>query len=133
MPGRRYVGMPFSSRIEIRTSPTPSSVIAFSTSIFGFGRNVCRSDTDGLLLLRRVCPQGVLDAVAELRKHLIGNIRRILRHEINADALGTDQADDLLDLFDKSRRSIGKQKVSFVKKEDELRLVEVAGLGKRLE
>ena len=77
--------------------------------------------------------QRVLDAVAELPRNFFGNVDRVLRHEIDADALRSDQAHDLFDLVDERGRRIVEQQMRFVKEEDELRLVGIADLGKRLE
>ena len=94
------VGRPFSSRNETSASPTPSSVIAFSTSSFGLARSVVRRGLDRLLVARREGAQRVLHAVAELAEHRVGNVERILRDEVDADALGADQPHDLLDLLE---------------------------------
>ena len=74
----------------------------------------------------------MLDAVAELGEHLFGDVGRILRNKIDADALRADEADDLLDLIDEGLRRVRKQQMGFVKKENELWLIEIAGLGQRL-
>jgi len=39
----------------------------------------------------------VLDVVAELSEHSVGNIERVLRDRINADPYETDEANHLLD------------------------------------
>jgi hypothetical protein len=94
---------------------------------------VCGGCLDGFLVARGEGAQGVLDAVAELAEDLFRHIERVLRDEIDADALGADQADDLLDLVGQRLRRIGKEQVGFVEEENELGLVEVAGFGQLLE
>ena len=51
------------------------------------------------LLDRCIGAQGVLNAITQLAQDRLGNIRRVLGDEIDADALRADQPDDLLDLF----------------------------------
>src|SRR6185369_17459756 len=82
---------------------------------------------------RRERPQGMLDAVAELAEHLVGNVVRILGAEVNADALRANQPHDLLDALEERRRSIIEQQVRLVEQKDQLRFFEVAGFGKVLE
>jgi len=43
----------------------------------------------------------MLEKVPKLAKDIIGHISRVLRDEINANTLGTDQADDLFNLVHK--------------------------------
>ena len=77
--------------------------------------------------------QGVLDAAAELGEDIFRQVARILRDEIDADALGADQANDLLDLVDQGLGRVIEQKVRFVEEEDELGLVRIADLREALE
>jgi hypothetical protein len=72
-----------------------------------------------LLFGRRVGAQGVLDAVAELGQDAFGQVARVLGDEIDADALGADQADDLLDLVDQGLGRVVEQQVGLVEEEDE--------------
>ena len=60
----------FSSSVEIRTSPTPSSVITVSVSRFGLRNEVAAADA--LLLLRRIGSQSVLTAGTELSRTFSG-------------------------------------------------------------
>ena len=83
---------------------------------------------DGFLIFWRKGAQGVLDAITELSQYVIGDIRRVLRDKPNADAFGTDQADNLLDLVQQHLRCIVKQQVRFIKEEHQLRLLKVARL-----
>src|SRR5215475_15640947 len=75
----------------------------------------------------------MLHAIAELSQHCFRHVQRVLCHEEDADALGADQANDLLDLFHKWLRRIVEQQMSFVEKEYELRLLGIANFGKLLE
>ena len=93
-------GTPLSSSVETSASPTPSWVIALAQSKSGLGRNVSAAVAHRLLLARRIGAQRMLDAVAELGQHRFGHVERVLRDEIDADALGADQADHLLDAVD---------------------------------
>jgi hypothetical protein len=78
-----------------------------------------RGHFDRFLIAGGKCAQRMLDAVAKLSQHDVGNILRTLRHEVHADALGTNQANDLLDLLDERRRGVVEHEVRFVEEEDE--------------
>ena len=114
-------------------SPTASSPIARSASSPGFGRSVSAADLHRPLIARREGAQRVLDAVAELPEHGVGNVRRVLRHEIDADAFGSDQAHDLLDLLDQRGRRVREQEMRLVEEKDEPRLLGIANLRQPLE
>jgi hypothetical protein len=86
-----------------------------------------------LLVLRREGAQRVLHAVAELPEHRLGDVERVLRHEVHAHALGADQAHHLLDLLQERLGRIAEEQVRLVEEEDELGLVGVAQLGQLLE
>ena len=86
-----------------------------------------------LLVLGREGAQRVLHAVAELAEHRLGNVERILRHEIHADAFRADQAHHLLDLVEQRLGRLVEQQVRLVEEEHELRLLRVADLGQLLE
>ena len=75
----------------------------------------------------------MLEAIAELAEHLVGNVERVLAHEENADALRADEPHDLLDLFLHRLRQVAEEQVSLVEEENELRLVHVADFGQPLE
>ena len=75
----------------------------------------------------------MLHAVAELAEHLAGHVVRHLRHEEDADALRADQPDRLRDRLEERLGRAVEEQVRLVEEEDELRLVEVAGLGQLLE
>ena len=75
----------------------------------------------------------MLHAVAELAQHRLGHIQRVLRHEIDADALRSDEPYDLLDLFEQRLGRIVEQQVRLVEEEDEFRLVGVADFGELFE
>ena len=51
----------------------------------------------GLRVARRVRAQRVLNAIAKLAEHDVGHVKRILRDEIHADALGAHKTHHLLD------------------------------------
>ena len=82
---------------------------------------------------RCVGAQGVLQAVTQLRQNAFGQVARVLRHEVDPDAFGPDQAHDLLDLLHQRRRGIIEQEMGLIEKEDEAWLVRVAHFGKLLE
>ena len=67
----------------------------------------------------------MLDAVAELAEDVLRDVRRALGDEIDADALGTDESDDLLDLGLEGLGGIFEQHVRLVEEEDELGKVHV--------
>ena len=85
-----------------------------------------------LLVARREGAQGMLHAVPELAEHLVGDVDRILRHEVDAHALRPDEPHHLLDLLQQRGRGVGEEEVRLVEEEDELRLLRVADLGKVL-
>ncbi|KFB65996.1 MAG: hypothetical protein CAPSK01_004838 [Candidatus Accumulibacter vicinus] len=87
----------------------------------------------GFLVSRRERAQRVLNPVAKLPENGIGNVERILRDEVDADALGTDQTHHLLDLFQECRRRFVEQQMRFVEKEDQPGFVEVADFRQLLE
>ena len=74
----------------------------------------------------------MLYPIAELRKHLVRYVERVLRHEIDPDSLRADQTHHLLDLIQKSLRGIGEQKMRLVEEEAQLGLGLVADLGQFL-
>ena len=94
----------------------------------GIGAEGLCGGAHGFLVLRRIGAQGVLDAVAQLGQDADGHVARDLGDEIDADALGTDQADDLLDLGGEGLGSILEEHVGLVEEEDELREVQVTDL-----
>ena len=75
----------------------------------------------------------MLDPVAQLGGDLVGDVDRVLSDEVDADAFGADQPDDLLDLLEECVGGVLEQQVGFVEEEAQLRLVRVANLGERLE
>ena len=70
----------------------------------------------------------MLHAIAELTEDRLRNVERILRHEIHADALRTDQPDHLLDLLHQHFGRIVKQQVRFVEEQHHYGLRRVADL-----
>ena len=96
----------------------------------GIGAEGLGGSTDGFLVLGGIGPQGMLDTVAELAEDAVGDIGRVLRDEIDADALASDQAHHLLDLADQGRGGVGEKGVGLVEEEDELRQLLVADFGK---
>ena len=71
----------------------------------------------------------MLDAVAELPEHVIGDIRRILRDKPDANAFGADQTDDLFNLIQQDLRGVVEQQVRFVKEEHQLRFFQSPASG----
>ena len=100
-----------------------------ATSTPGLARKVSPRRLHRLLVARRVGAQRVLDAIAELAEHGVGHVDRVLRDEIDADALRADQAHDLLDLVEQRLGRIVEQQVRLVEEEDELRLCRIADFG----
>jgi len=72
----------------------------------------------------------MLDAVAELPEHELGNVERILRHEVDTDALGATRAYDCSDLLLKRLRGIAESRCASSKKKHELRLLRSPTSGK---
>ena len=94
----------------------------------GVGRGL-----DRLRVARREGAERVLDAVAHLGEHDVGHVERVLRDEVDADALRADQADDLLDLLEERLRRVVEEEMRLVEEEDQLRLLGIADLGQFLE
>ena len=92
-----------------------------------------RRRLDGLLVARGESAQGVLHTIAQLPKHAVGNVERVLRNEIHAHALGADQPHHLLHLLQQRRWRVGKQQVRFVKKEGQFRFGQITRFGQALE
>jgi hypothetical protein len=121
-------GTPLSSSVETSASPVPSWVIASKVEKAGFGRKGLGRRLHRLGFARRVGAERMLDAVAELGKHGFGHVERVLGDEIDADALGADQPDDLLDLLQQRLRRVVEQEVRLVEEEDQPRLLRIADL-----
>jgi hypothetical protein len=103
-------------RLEFRVGPE------------GLGRHL-----HGFLVLGREGAQRMLHAIAELAQHAVGNVERVLRHEVDADTLRADQPHHLLDALEQRPGGIVEQEMRLVEEEDEARFVEVADLGQPLE
>ncbi|MNS62004.1 hypothetical protein D3C72_950500 [compost metagenome] len=89
----------------------------------GVGRRAHR-----FLLARRIGAQRVLHAVAELGKNGFRHVERVLRHEIDADALGADKAHDLFHAFHQHPWRIVEEQMRLIEEEHETRLFRVAHL-----
>ena len=74
----------------------------------------------------------MLHAVGELGQYVVGDIRRALGNEVDADALGADQLDDLDDLLHERLGRVVEEQMRLVKEEDHARLVGIADLGQLL-
>ncbi len=114
--------------------------LAHAQTLDGLGGVEGRIDAEALrrrleaaLFGRGVGAQGVLDAVAQLGQDAVGNVGRVLGDEIDADALGADQAHDLFDLFAQGVGRVVEQQMGLVEEEDEARLFGVADLGQLFE
>ena len=90
----------------------------------GLGRGL-----DRFLVAGSEGPDGMLDTIAELSEGDIGDVEGILADEIDADALGPDEPDDLLDLLEEDLRGVGEQEMRLVEEKDELGLIQVSDFG----
>ena len=70
----------------------------------------------------------MLDPVAELAEDVLGDVGRALGDEVDAHALGADEADDLLDLGGQGLGGVLEEHMGLVEEEDELGKVHVADL-----
>ena len=95
------------------------------------GAERIRRHFHGLLVLGRIRTQGMLHAVAQLAQDIGRNVRRALRNEPDAHALGTDEANHLLDLVRKGLRRALEQHVGLVKEEHQLGQVHFPHLRQR--
>jgi hypothetical protein len=75
----------------------------------------------------------MLDAVTELAQHGLRQVQGILRHEIDSDALRTNEAHNLHDFVLNDFGQIGKKQMGFIEKENQLRFFWVANFRKALE
>src|SRR6185503_18012278 len=73
-----------------------------------------RGGPDRFLIARRERTQRMLHAIAELAEHRLWNVEWILRDEVDADALGSNQAYDLLDLLHERIRRVVEQQVRLI-------------------
>ena len=74
----------------------------------------------------------MLHTVAQLAEHSVGNIRRVLRDKIDADALGADKTDHLFDFIQQHLRRIVEQQMRLIEEEHQFGLVEIARLRQAL-
>ncbi|EWS64337.1 hypothetical protein Y695_02419 [Hydrogenophaga sp. T4] len=74
----------------------------------------------------------MLNAVAELTEHAVGNVQRVLRHKIDAHALGPHEAHHQLDALDQHFWRFVEQQVGLVEEEHQLGLFRVADFGQLL-
>ena len=75
----------------------------------------------------------MLHAVAELPEHGLGEIQRVLCHEVDADPFRADEARDLLDSLEQRLRRLVEEQMRFVEEEDQPWLLRVADLRQMLE
>ena len=69
----------------------------------------------------------------DIPEDILGDVIGVLRHEVDAHALGSDQPGHLFDLVDQRLGRVVEEQVRLVEEEDQLGLVGVAHLGQRLE
>ena len=98
----------------------------------GVGTHGAGGRLDRFLVARGEGTQRMLHPVAELSQHAVGNVERVLRHEVNAHALGADQPHHLLDLVQQGVGRILEQQMRLVEKERDFGLVQIAGFGQLL-
>ena len=82
-----------------------------------------------LLFLGGEGSERVLNPVTQLSEHRIGNICGVLRHEIDAHALASDETDNLLNLIHQALWRVREERVSLVEEEYQTRQFLVAHLG----
>ena len=73
----------------------------------------------------------MLDAVSELAQDVAGDVRGTLGDEPDANALGTDETDYLLDLVHQGLGRALEEHMGFVEEEDQFREVHLPYLGQR--
>src|SRR6185295_4061844 len=98
-------------RVEFRVGPE------------GLGRR-----RDRLLIAWREGAQRMLHAVAQLGQNLIRHVDRILRDQIDTDALRSYQTHNLLDFFHQRLRRVVEQQMRFVEKKYQLGFWGIADL-----
>ncbi len=74
-----------------------------------------------------------MNAQAQLRQHVIRQIRRRLGDEIHANTLGTNQTHHLLQAFLQRLGRVAEEQVRFIEEQRQQRLVSIAALGQLLE
>ena len=65
----------------------------------------------------------MLDPIAQLAEHILGHIRRILRDEKHANALGADQPRHLFNLGNQPIGRVVEQQMRLVEEKDQLWLL----------
>ena len=75
----------------------------------------------------------MLHPVAELTEDRLGDVEGALRYEVNADSLGADQADYLLNLLLEEWGRVVEEQVRFIEEKSDLGLLQVTRLGEALE
>ena len=132
--GRPASGTPFSARIVTAASPMPERRQQLLEVVELGLRERRDRRPQRLRVVGREGAQRVLDAVAELREDVAGTSFGVWVTKNDADALGADQPHGLLDDCRGTRRSrSSNSRCASSKKNDELRLGQVARLGQRLE
>ena len=89
--------------------------------------------TNRFLLFRRIGAQGMLNPVAELSQHIIGNICGALGNEIYANTFGPNETGNLFNFIHQRFWRVLKQEMRLVKEKDHLGFFWIADLGKFLE
>ena len=71
----------------------------------------------------------MLHPVPELSQYGLGNIDRVLGHEVDADPLGADEPHHLLNLVEQRLGGVVEEQMGLVEKEDEFGVFRIAHLG----
>ena len=95
----------------------------------GVGAHGFGGSAHGLLVTRGVGAQCMLHAVSQLRQHGIGNIDGVLRHEVNAHALGAHEPHHQFDALQQHFGRGVEQQVGLVEEEHELGFFGIAHFG----
>ena len=85
-----------------------------------------------LLVTRREGAQRMLHPVAQLAQHGVGQIQRVLGHEVHPHAFAANQAHHQLNAFDQGGGCVFEQQVRLVEKKHQFGLVQVTDLGQQL-
>ena len=73
----------------------------------------------------------MLNAVAQLPQNSVRNVNRRLRHKVHTNALGADEAHDLIHFLSERLGAVVKKKMRFVKEEHKFGLFQVSGFRQR--
>jgi len=102
------------------------------TDVRDRGRAAMKAVADEIAEIYSLGHRNVLQAVTELSENIFVDVFRALSDEENANALRSDQSNDLLDLIEQRFARTIEDEVRLIEEEDQLGFVEITDLGQVL-